>query len=798
MGSLMGIINSSGSSVNAASSSAQKALSALSSGGSGAAAASQLQMLGLDPNILQKYLLKSEQAQKPAASSATDAQPNPIEDILGILMSIKSQQNDMSSVLAKLGIQDSIPAANVTPNEIYGHDFFGNQKLATFAKSTDARATDSYILDAGDEINLAVWGYADYNNKFKVNDDGYIQIPEFGRIYVRGLSFGAVKALIGKRLSTFIDPANTKYEIALIYSRTIDVNIVGEVKSPGTYQIPAINSVYNAINAANGITDIGSVRDIQIRRNGKVVKTFDVYQFLFNPMNDNNFYLQKGDFIFVATQNKLIKISGAIRRPAKYELKKDENLTEIIKFAGGFSPDANTKGLQIVRNNGKSQQIIDVNYEQLAANGANYVLIDGDIVKVAAVNGDPENFMSINGQVKYPGKYELKDGYRISDAIIAAGGILVDAYLDRAYIKRKLPDNTYVNQKFSLKNILIDPTCADNLLLQKHDEIKIFSKNDFLERFKVSIAGSVLNPLVMDYTAGMTLNDILFYAGGLKMEAANSKIEISRNVVTDSASNSFSPQRITVLSTGINDKLEIDERSKAFPLEPFDQIFVRKTPSFNLQEVVTINGEVMYPGTYPILDKNEKVLDLIKRTGGLTPYAYLNGAYLVRRDHNQHQIIFELKNAFKDSTSRANLILKNGDSIYITTVNQQVSIKGNGIRYPDLDSNQTISGKFIPGKSVRWYIKNYAGGFKKGANRRSAYVMYPNKKMDYTRFFMGIKNYPTVDYEGAVINVDMKVKKPKPPKGPESNINWNILLPSLIAGITSLGTTLTLIFVLKK
>ncbi len=799
--SLMGIINSSGSSVSAASSSAQKAISQLATSGSSGAAASQLQMLGLDPNIIQKYIQKSEQPKNNAnnqVSAEDDALPNPIADILGILMSIKTQQDDMSTVLAKLGIQDSTPAASVSPDDIYGHDFFGNQKLATFVKSTDARAADSYILDSGDELNIAVWGYADYNNKFKVNDDGYIQIPEFGRIYVRGLTFGAVKALIGKRLSTFIDPKNTKYEISLIYSRTIDVNIVGEVKSPGTYQIPAINSVYNAINAANGITDIGSVRDIQIRRNGKVVKTFDVYEFLFNPLSDNNFYLQKGDFIFIGTQEKLLKIGGAVRRPAKYELKKSEGLKNLVKFAGGFSPDANTKSLQIVRNNGKTQQIIDVNYDLLVSSGSDFVLNDGDIVNILSVTGDPENFVKIEGQIKYPGKYELKEGYRISDIIIAGGGITSDAYLDRAYIKRKLPDNTYINQKFSLKDIILNPSGSENLLLQKEDEIKIFSKNDFLEKFKVTIAGSVINPLTMDYTRGMTLNDLLFYAGGLKMEAANSKIEISRNVVSDTVKNEFSPQRITVLSASINDKLEIDEKSKSFLLEPFDQVYVRKTPGFNSQESITINGEVMYPGIYPILDKNEKVLDLIRRTGGLTPYAYLNGATLVRLDNNQQEIIFELKNAFKDSTSRANLVLKNGDVINIPTVNQQVSIKGNGIRYPDLDSNQTISGKFIPGKSARWYIKNYAGGFKKGANKRSTYVMYPNKKMDYTRFAMGIKNYPTVDYEGAVINVDMKVKKPKPPKGPESNINWNILLPSIIAGITSLGTTLTLIFVLKN
>lgn len=788
IGSLTGSL--SGTSITTAAANAAKQLQSMGVSSAASPNLSQLQLLGLDPTAVQKYLkAKNEE------STQAD-QPNPIQEALQSVLEMRIRQDSMQAMMDRFN-QDRNPNNDVKPNEIYGHDFFGSGKLALFVKSSDSKAPDSYILGEGDEISIAVWGYADYNNKFKVNDDGFIQIPEFGRVYVKGMTFGAVKAQIGKRLATFINPNNTKYEITLNYSRTIDVNIVGEVKAPGTYQIPAINSVYNAINAANGITDIGSIRDIQVRRDGKVIKRFDVYEFLFNPVLQENFFLQKGDFIYVSTQNRLVKVSGAVRRPAKYELLKGENLNEAIKFAGGFAPDAYTKSIQIVRTNNDKSQIIDIDYDEIAS--SNFELKDGDEIKISSIPGGIDNAISINGPVRYPGRYELKDGYRISDVIKIAGGIRIETYLDRAYVKRKLDNSTYVIKKFTLKNILMDENSADNLLLKQADQIQLFSKDDFVEKFAVGIDGSVLKPTIMEYTDGLTLNDLLFYAGGLKKEAANSKIEISRVIKIDSSNDEtkFKPQRIVIQSVTIGPNLEVDEKSKAFLLAPMDRIFVRKEYGFEDQMTVTLQGEVKYPGIYPILRKDEKVLEVIERAGGLTPYAFIKNARLTRPDNKLDKTIFQLKDAFADTASRANLILKNGDLIEIPSVNQLVSIKG-AIRYPGLDSTETINGKFVPGKSARWYVKHYGAGFKKGALKKSTMVIYPNRKVEYTRSFIGIKNYPTVDNEGALITVDMKQKTPKPPKGPESRLNWNIVLPSVIAALTSIASMIAIIYVLKK
>lgn len=748
---------------------------------------SQLQLLGIDPTNIAKFYRDNV--------ADMNGEDGSLQSLLTEISDLRSRQEQMQSMLDSVNAKSVIPETK--PNDIFGHDFFSSGRLALFIKSSDNKAPDSYILDAGDELNIAVWGNADYNNSFTVSSDGFIQIPEFGRIYVKGLTFGAVKSQIGKRLATFINPANTKYEITLNYARTIEVNIVGEVKLPGTYQIPAINSVYNAVNAANGITDIGSVRDIQVRRDGKTIKRFDVYEFLFNPLSMQNFYLQKGDFIYVSTQNKLIKINGAVRRPAKYELLKNENLNEIIRFAGGLSADAYVKSFQITRTTGNTTQIIDVNYEDVLNSNSNYPLIDGDIINVTTIPGGIENYININGLVRFPGKYELKEGFRVTDIIKIAGGIRTDAYLDRAYLKRKLDDNTFVNQKISLKDIILDEANSDNYLLQKGDAVEIFSKENFIEKFVVSIDGSVLKPTVMDFTDGMTLNDLLFYAGGLKKEAASSKIEISR--VMDISSNpdmKFKPQHIVVDTFQIGPNLELDAKSKLFQLAPLDKVYVRKIYGFDLQMNVTLKGEVKYPGIYPILHKNETVLDLIQRAGGLTPYAYVEDAKLTRPDRNLQKTIFELKDAFKDPKSRANYILKENDEIEIPTINQLVSIRG-AVGYPGLDSTETINGKFIPGKTARWYIRHYAAGFK-GAKKKTTLVIYPNRKVEYTHSFIGIKRYPVVDNEGALITVDKKIKKPRPPKGPEAALNWNIILPSVIAALTSVASTLTLIFVLKK
>ncbi len=755
-----------------------------------------LQMAGFDPALF--GITSSPSTTAPTSSQKEDNQGalGVFNDLMSQMVSLKTTQDSLIQVV---GTANGDTANRRKPSEIYGQDFFTNTRLKLFVKASETKAPDDYIIGEGDEITVSVWGYADYNNTLKVNKDGYIQIPEFGRVYVKGMTFGAVKSLIAKRLASFINPSNTKYEITLNYSRTIDVNIVGEVYLPGTYQIPALNSVYNALNAADGITNMGSIREIEIRRNGKTIRKFDVYQFLMNPFNNDNFYLAEGDFIYVPPIGKVASIKGTVRRPGKYELKDDEGIKELLEYAGGLSADAYTKTAKLERYGNDKVELVDIPLSEIINGNKNFILKDGDALYLDAIPSNYENYVNISGSVKFPGKYELNNNGRVSDIIQKAGGILRTTYLERAYIRRILDNQREVLIPFNLAKISENYNSADNLLLQELDEIQLYSKKDFLEHFIVSVEGSVLKPTVVNYAENITLNDVLFMAGGLKKEAANNKIEVFRVLEKQDSSGLIVPIKIIAKVIEVGPNLEIDEASKGFPLMPMDQIVVRKTYEYALPKNIVVNGEVKFPGTYPIEQKDEKLLDVIQRAGGLTPYAFVASATITRNDPVKGIEILHLKDAFISPNSYANYVLKEGDVIDIPIIDELVRIKGE-INYPGLDTNQTIAGKFVAGKKAKYYIKKYAAGFGRYAKKKYTLVQHANGAAQSTKNFMGIKRYPNV-YEGSEIIVALnskKLAKDQLPIQPKERVSWNFVLPTVIASVTSIASTLTLVFLLKQ
>jgi polysaccharide export outer membrane protein len=759
---------------------------------------SAMQMAGLDPSI-QAMLGASMGASTTTASSSSDNSGplSMLSSLMDQMLSLKSTQDSLVNASTTANGDDTLNKR--MPSDIFGQDFFTNTRLKLFVKASETRAPDEYIIGEGDELTVSVWGFADYNNTLKVNKEGYIQIPEFGRIYVKGMTFGAVKGVIAKRLSSFINPSNTKYEITLNYSRSIEVNIVGEVYLPGTYQIPAINSVYNALNAADGITNIGSIRNIEIRRAGKTIKTFDVYEFLTNPFNRDNFFLQEGDFIYVPPIGNVIDIKGSVRRQGKYELKSNEGIPELIKFAGGLSADAYGKLAKLERFNSDQIDLVDVPLNKIMEGNLSFSLKDGDKLIIDAISGNYINYVSISGTIKFPGKYELSPNYRLSDVIQKAGGILRTTYMERGYIRRVLDNQREVVIPFNLNNILLDYASADNILLQELDQITLYNKQDFLEQFTVSIQGSVMKPTIVKYAENITLNDLLFMAGGLKKEAANNKIEIFRVFEKKDENGIIMPIKIIIKSIEVGPNLEIDEATKSFKLMPMDEVQVRKTYEYSLPQNVTIMGEIKFPGTYPIQNKDEKLLNIIERAGGLTPYAFVASATITRTDPVKGVEILHLKDAFIDPNSYANYVLKEGDLITIPLIDELVRVKGD-INYPNLDSNQTIAGKYIAGKRAKYYIKRYAAGFGKYAKKKYTIVQHANGAAESTKSFLGIKRYPKV-FEGSEITVSTNMKKKQHdelPEMPKEALNWNYILPSIIAAITSVASTLTLVFILKN
>ena len=782
--------------------------------------ANQAGLMGLDANTMK--LLKGSQenlesennnnkgdgkAKAIATPMAGDAIPQAYsssssvggtEDLFNVMYSqtarIRTLQDSLGLVTNRM---DSINQAKQNSLYVWGHELFHNNLLQTFIRSTDAKASDSYILGVGDELTLAVWGYADYNGTFTVNKDGYIQIPEFGRVYVKGLTFGAVKKLIEKRLGTFINPKNTKFEITLNYARNISINILGEVNQPGTFYIPAINSVFNALNAANGPSPTGSIRNIEVRRDGKLLRSFDVYKYLLDNDPKDNFYLQENDVIYVPTIGKVVEISGAVRKPNKYEMKKGEGLKKLLDFAGGLTAGAYTDYIKVERYVNQKIEVVNVNLTDILNGGSDYTLTDGDKIYIpkSVVKGDEA--VQIVGEVLIPGAYQYKEGYRVSDLIKIAGGMLPTTYMDRAYLTRVMDDGSTTLQKINLKNIFMDENSSDNILLKKRDKLELFSDSVFIEKFQVSITGSVRRPVKIDYSEGLTLNDLIFYAGGLKKEAANNMIEISRVInVADDSNKTFIPQRAVVQTLNVGPNLELDNFSKSYLLSPMDQVFVRKNADFNEQMNVDVTGEVMYPGTYPVLSKSETILDLIKRAGGLTPYAHINSARLYRKDSVNAIEILDLKAAYSDSLSYANYALMDGDIIEIPTMNPMVSVKG-AIRYPGADTNRYISGKFVPGKKAKYYIKHYGGGYAKRAKRRATMVLHPNGDVGRTVSILGIKKYPKVR-EGSQIMTYYKPPKPKLEPVPKQPLNWNLILPSIIISLSSVASTIVIVKILKN
>ena len=681
--------------------------------------------------------------------------------------------------------------------DIFGHQFFMASKLDMFSKSKRAKAPDNYVLDAGDEISIAVWGASVYNENFEIGDDGYIDIPDAGRIYLRGVTYGAAKEIVARRIGSFIDTKRSSLEIVLNYSRNITVNIVGDVNQPGSYVIPAINSVFNALNGADGPTGIGSVRNIQVKRNGKTVKTFDLYKFLMGGTDTNDFFLQDGDYIYVPSYAKVVEIEGSVRRPWKYEVLMDETLANLIAYAGGFSAKAYTKTVHVQRITEDKVELMDIDLNTVRG-GLDVNLKDGDVVFIPEIPESFKNFVSINGATRFPGQYELKEGYRISDLIAAAGGLELEAYLERAYLTRKTEDLSSTIQKFNIRDVVLNSGSPENILLQRGDIVEIFSKDEFLESFNVSIGGAILRPVKKEYAEGMTLNDLLFYGGGLKAEAASNVIEISR-VARRTSEGQDVLMRVIVRTVSIGADLEIDEASKAFLLSPMDEVYVRSNPDFAIQDNIMIRGEVVFPGTYPILQKDEKILDMIERAGGLTSYAFLNSAKLYRKDATIGMVVIDLEEAYRSPDSRPNYILKPGDIIEIPTVNQLVSVKG-AIGHPDLDSLATISSFYVPGKRAKYYVNEFAGGFDKLAKRRSTMVVNPDGSAAFTRRFILFNRFPAVE-EGGEITVGYKKRKEREKSKEETvrePLNWNILLPSIIIGTTSMISTTIMILALNN
>ena len=694
-------------------------------------------------------------------------------------------------------LNDDIKKGYYNPEQTYGANVFQNTAIYDIAELSTPPL--DYPIGVGDHIIVALWGGGEYQEDYIVARDGAIFPNSLGKITVQGLTFENARSLIYARFKSVI-PATTNIQITLGQPRTISVNVGGEVENPGPVTVSAFSNAYNIIGLAGGISEFGNLRDIQVKRNGKIIETIDVYKYLASGEMGNRIYLQNNDFVFV--NNEVIKVfaTGQFKRPMYYQLKKDEGIKALMKYSGGLTSDAFASGIKVIRTENENQVIHDVNATAIIKlKDQDYPLIDGDIIKANLIKSGITNKIELKGPVKYPGLYELRNNDRLFDVINRAGGITKDTYLSRAYIFRGAGDSTNIKSdrlEINLSDFQNNSeSSTNNIALSPNDIIQLFSNSEFGEQQFVDIYGEVRKEGHVRKYGGMTLQDLIYLSGGLKQSAEYGRLEISSIVDIDSAKRGLKSTRNLVKSYAIQSNLELDTAASKILLKPYDQIFVRKNPTFELQENVQILGLVKYAGYYPRLNKYEKLSSYIKRAGGILENANVGGAILYRKkvDLFREKILYKPKldsagKVIKDSTiinleepvsidlykalkykdSKNDIILQENDVVFVPEINPFITIKG-VVQSPlkiTFDDEHT---------DLSYYIDK-AGGYGIRPWRKRVYVTYANGKSRRTRNFLFIHSYPSVE-EGSTITV------PQKPANQELN--------SLIT--TSVSTAITLI-----
>ena len=948
---------------------------------------------GLNPNEVDKFNARVAKLQNatpaaptPAAATAAPVVPVVIDPAVAVMQKneIKAANetatvgvavNEIPTPLAPTPTAPT-PIAAPQPDKalgIYGQAYFRAGDIKIYNRSTDSKAPGNYTIGIGDEFGISVFGYSYYNEVLKVDARGAINPSNMGPVFVKGLSFDKAKGLIKSKMGQSFDLNNNKVEITLVYSRNITVNIVGEVIKPGSYNFPAINTAFNALILAGGPSDIGTLRNIQIKRGGKIIKSLDAYAFLNDANANQDFFLEENDYMVVGSSQKVVSIKGEVKRNASYELLANENLSDVLKYAGGYTANAYGKSIQIRRISNTEINLIDVNFDSLQKIKKDFVLMNGDDVVVRASLNEVLNKISISGAVNFAGTYNLVAGDNISKLLKKAGGLKLESNAEIAYLVRTLANKTKVYYHLNLKDILANPASVQNMALEALDEVTIYSTKDFIDFFSISVSGAVRKPGNFEFVAGITLRDAIMNAGGLKKESiveqaylirtkadltkeyirislvdimdsasknnrllepldavvvynkadyvdffsisvagavkkpgtfefvagitlrdaimnagglkkesileqaylVRTKLDLTKeyirisllDIMNDSTSKNnrllepldavvvynkadyvdyftvqtfgalrkagkqeyvagltlgdalqnaggltleasnlrieitrlsmFSPGykvgkeiRTTVQSIQLKDKQNVlTDADAKFALQPYDQIFVRSIPNYEMPQIVEITGEVKYPGKYTLLKRDEKISSLVKRAGGLTRFAFPEAATFYRPGLAGNYIVIKLKKAVKFGWNRNNYLLKDGDVLNVPFTQDIVSIIGSGaLNYTEINKAAQANAPYLSGRRAGYYIRNYGSGFSDDAWRRKTYVIQPNSKINSTHRILFYPIYPKVS-KGSTIYTVVKPQKIKADKKKEGEpFDSNKFVEKLTTKITGLAT----------
>ena len=632
--------------------------------------------------------------------------------------------------------------------KVFGRDIFRTANL-TFEPSMNIATPVNYRLGPGDQLQIEVWGASEANITQKVTPDGYISIPNVGPINVNGLTVQAASNRIKAKLSQIYSGMassnvnlSTNVKVSLGQIRTIQVNIMGEVARPGTYALSSFSTVFHALYKAGGMSRMGSLRNIKVVRGGRTVATVDVYDYIINGRSHSDIRLQEGDVILASPYEALVLIKGKVKRPMYYEMKSSESIRTLIGFAGGFSNDAYRGSVTVDRNNSKERTVATVDDMNFGV----FKVKDGDVVSVGEILDRYDNRIEVKGAVYRPGYYELgKDIQTVRDLIQRADGLLEYAFTNRAVLHRENDDKTLEVIALNVKAIL-DGTEPD-VTLQKNDVLFIPSKYDLESKGTLEIRGEVYNPNIFPFAANTKLEDLIIMAGGLTESASTVRVDVTRRII-DKKGTKKQKEIAKTYTFGVKEGFVV-EGDPGFVLEPYDQVFVRRSPGYSEKINVSVAGEVEFEGDYALNVRNERLSDVIEKAGGLTEFAYIDGARLERqmtpeeykqaqelmamvKSNNQisgndsivvptvsrtYSVGIDLKEIMANPHSAIDPVLQEGDVIVVPQYMNTVSVSGS-VRKP----NSVV---YDPKMKLKDYI-NEAGGYAERARKSGTFILYPN------------------------------------------------------------------------
>ena len=631
-------------------------------------------------------------------------------------------------------------------DQVFGRNIFNTRNL-TFEPSVNLATPSNYRLGPGDEVIIDIWGASQNTIRQQISPEGTINISKIGPVNLSGMTVSAandyLKAALNKiynGLNNTTDPTSD-IRLTLGNIRTIQINVMGEVVQPGTYALSSFSTVFHALYRAGGVSDIGSLRNVQLVRNGKNIATIDVYEFIMKGNTQDDIRLQEGDVVIVPAYDVLVKISGKVKRPMRFEMKKGESLSTLITYAGGFDADAYTRSLRVVRQNGEEYEVNTVKDMDYSI----YKMRNGDVVTAEAILNRFTNKLEIRGAVYRPGIYQLSGKLNtIRELVNEAQGLTGDAFLNRAVLYRQREDLTSEVVPVDIRSIM-DGT-SPNLALMKNDILYIPSIHDLEDRGNVTVHGEVAHPDSYPYADNMTLEDLIIQAGGLREAASTVRIDVSRRIKNprSTADNDTIGQ---MYSFSLKDGFVIDGQP-GFILQPYDQVYVRRSPGYQAQQNVAIEGEILFGGNYAMTSREERLSDLVNKAGGPTSYAYLRGAKLTRvanasekkrmsdvvrlmqrqlgeamidslgiRVEDTFTVGIDLEKALSNPKGNADLVLREGDVISIPKNTNTVTING-AVMVPN-----TVS--YMQGKDVDYYL-NQAGGYSDNAKKSKKFIVYMN------------------------------------------------------------------------